>query len=125
MTFSLGLFTAAGFLLSSWAIISLLPFIYDVEIGTDSLDLVLFRTFRVLKVKHSEIASIKIGRVRDFAPVKLERFFNLSLVNRPFSRRVLVRKTSGIFPILTFTPRDADKFVETVLSRMRAGRASF
>jgi hypothetical protein len=95
-----------------------LRLIYDYRLLDDGIGLVLFRSLNIWKIPYSEISDIRKVSWNKGTGRQDISWFALKLGNRLQGNFVLLRRKKGLLKEIHLTPRDADQFVSTVVSRM-------
>lgn len=78
-------------------------YLYDVRLGMDAVEFVLFKRFVTCTIPYGEITTF------DKISLWQTAGWNLNLANRPLGPFVLLR-TRGFFRGVVVTPRNADEF---------------
>jgi hypothetical protein len=92
-------------------------YLYDVRLGMDAVEFVLFKRFVTCTIPYGEITTF------DKISLWQTAGWNLNLANRPLGPFVLLHRTRGFFRRVVVTPRNADEFCNALRNGRRLTEA--
>ncbi len=86
--------------------------VYDFQVGTNGIDIILFGIWHIGSIRFGEIEDVYLERLFHRLDVRINPFRALRVGNRFTRKYILIKKRRGIINFLMITPANADGFYE-------------